>query len=415
MKSQRTIQALQKLIDELIAQEAALRPAAETARAIHFARKRQKAKEEDPAESLQIKRQRGVFEKIPGSGIWSIRYSDAEGKFHRELIGRKSSALLLYAKRKNAALEGRKLPELNRRGASFDDLADDAVTYVKARYARPADDVARLEVLKTIFSGRADAITPVRIENALDTLAGEKRWSASSRNHHHNLISLAYRLGIKHGKVKENPARAVERKGEGGSRRVRFLSPDEEKKLRETIRSNPVWAEHEPELDLALNSGLRRGSMYRDLTWENVDLVGRTLTIPRTKNGEPITLPLNADAMQALAIFRARGDGRGRVVRNAAGETLEVNAHWFVPAVRAAKINNFRWHDCRHCFASRLRQNGVPLGHIAELLGHKGLAMSQRYAHLSISNLHHAVSRISTGTPVAPAPIPEIPESLYVQ
>jgi hypothetical protein len=40
----------------------------------------------------------------------------------------------------------------------------------------------------------------------------------------------------------------------------------------------------------------------------------------------------------------------------------------------------------------------VPLGNIAELLGHKGLAMAKRYAHLSISNLHEAVSRISTDT-----------------
>ena len=85
-------------------------------------------------------------------------------------------------------------------------------------------------------------------------------------------------------------------------------------------------------------------------------------------------------------------DGTGHVVRNAAGETLSVNAHWFVPAVREAGIKDFHWHDCRHTYASRLRQVGVPLGNIAELLGHKGLAMSRRYAHLSISNLHEAVS-----------------------
>jgi site-specific recombinase XerD len=49
-------------------------------------------------------------------------------------------------------------------------------------------------------------------------------------------------------------------------------------------------------------------------------------------------------------------------------------------------MRDFRWHDLRHTFASRLRQAGVPLGNIAKLLGHKVLAMTQRYAHLSISN-----------------------------
>jgi site-specific recombinase XerD len=88
-----------------------------------------------------------------------------------------------------------------------------------------------------------------------------------------------------------------------------------------------------------------------------------------------------------------------------------------VPAVRAAGIKNFRWHDLRLCFASRLRQTGTPLGNIAELLGHKGLAMTRRYAHLSISNLHEAVARIATptDTTVAPEPNAGTPGVVYVQ
>jgi hypothetical protein len=164
------------------------------------------------------------------------------------------------------------------------------------------------------------------------------------------------------------------------------------------------WRIHEPELDLAMNRGLRCRSMYLDLVWENIDLANRIARIPRTKNGDPVTISLNGAALRTLAIFRARGDGSGRVVQNVAGETLSVTAHWFVSAVRAAGITNFRWHDLRHTFASRLRQRGVPLGNVAELLGHKGLAMTQRYAHLSISNLHDAVSRLERSTTVAPAP-----------
>jgi integrase len=206
--------------------------------------------------------------------------------------------------------------------------------------------------------------------------------------------------------VKESPLRGLRRKAENNLR-VRFLTLEEEKKLRDAIRSKPEWAEHEPEFDLALHTGLRRGSMYLDLTWDNVDLKNRIALIPRTKNGERGVVPLNADAMRAITNFRSRGDGTGRVVRNLAGETLNVNAHWFVPAVRQAGITNFRWHDLRHTYASRLRQAGVPLGNIAELLGHKGLAMSRRYAHLSISNLHEAVSRIANSTPVALEPMRE--------
>jgi integrase len=350
-----------------------------------------------------MKKQRGIFEKDPGSDIWWVRFTGADGRYHREKAGTWTAASNLLTKRKNEALQGKKLPEmLRRRSVLFSELAEDAIKYVEREYSRPEDDVARLELLKTKFPGCADAITPSDVLNVLDALTDERDWSASSRNHHHNLLSLSYRLGILNGKVKESPVRGLKRKTENNSR-VRFLTPDEEKKLREAIRGNSIWSEHEPELTLALHTGLRRSSMYVCLVWENIDLLGCTLTIPRTKNGDPITLPLNNDAMQALRVFRSRGDGTGRVVRNAAGATLLCNAHWFVPAVRAAGIKNFRWHDVRHTYASRLRQTGTPLGNIAELLGHKGLAMSRRYAHLSISNLHEAVSRISISTPVAPS------------
>jgi site-specific recombinase XerD len=119
--------------------------------------------------------------------------------------------------------------------------------------------------------------------------------------------------------------------------------------------------------------------------------------------------------MGALQTFRERGDGTGRFVRNAAGETLTVNAHWFPDAVRAADVKGVRWHDCRHTFASHLRQSGTSLGDIAEMLGHKTLAMSGRYAHLSIANLHTAVSRIATGTTIASGHIAEPLEIAYVQ
>lgn len=134
--------------------------------------------------------------------------------------------------------------------------------------------------------------------------------------------------------------------------------------------------------------------------------------MPRTKNGETVVVPLNDDAMRALHVLRSRCDGTGIVVRNTRGEPLLWPKIWFAPAVWAAGIKNFHWHDLRHCYASHLRQAGVPLGNIAELLGHKGLAMTRRYPHLSISNLHEAVSRIST--PVAPRPLSETRADGYV-
>jgi site-specific recombinase XerD len=347
---------------------------------------------------------RGLFEKIPGSGIWWIRYTDGAARYRRELAGSFSQAKKLLDKRRGEALQRKKFPEtLRRRVVTFGELLDDTKAYIEQRYAKPKHDIGRLEIIRGWFGTQpADSLTLQEIESALERGKQENGWSASSWNHHHTLLSLTFRLAIRAGKVDRNPASGVRRMREDNSR-VRFLTMDEETKLLEAVRSNPTWAPHEAELTLALSTGLRRGDMYERLIWENVDLVEKVATIPRSKNGEAVHIALNADAVRALMIFRSRSDGTGRVVRNEAGEPLKYNNFWFVPAVRAAGIKNFRWHDLRHCFASKLRQRGVPLGNIAELLGHKGLSMTRRYAHLSISNLHQAVALLeSNSTTVAP-------------
>jgi integrase len=183
----------------------------------------------------------------------------------------------------------------------------------------------------------------------------------------HNAISLCYRLAIEAEKVKESPIHRKVRKQEENNSRVRYLSPDEETKLRTTP--------HEPEFDFTIATGLRRCNMYA-ATWQDVDLAARTLTIPCMKNGDAIKLPLNQDAMRALSIFLSRGDGTGRIVRNVAGFPLSFNAHWFVPAVRASGIKPFRSHECRHTFASRPSASG---GSVTRK--HRGVGRTQRARH----------------------------------
>jgi hypothetical protein len=74
-----------------------------------------------------MRKQRGVFEKVPGSGICWIRYADATGRIRREKAGAKSAAIKLYQKRKTEVLQGRKLPkQLRSRVVRFSEIANDA-------------------------------------------------------------------------------------------------------------------------------------------------------------------------------------------------------------------------------------------------------------------------------------------------
>ena len=64
-------------------------------------------------------------------------------------------------------------------------------------------------------------------------------------------------------------------------------------------------------------------------------------------------------------------------------------------AVKRAGIANFRFHDLRHTAASYLAMNGASLAEIAEVLGHKTLAMVKRYAHLSEAHTRNVVQRMN--------------------
>ncbi len=112
---------------------------------------------------------RGVFEKVPGSGFWWIRYVDAHGKLRRERAPSKSSALSLYHKRKGEALTGRKLPEtLRRPKICFRDIAEVAISDIERRYRRPADDTERLRMAIGWFGDReASSITAGDIDAKL--------------------------------------------------------------------------------------------------------------------------------------------------------------------------------------------------------------------------------------------------------
>jgi len=336
---------------------------------------------------------RGVFEKVPGSDIWWIRYIDAQGRFRREKAGTKGMAIDLYRKRKTEALEGKKLPErLRRATVTFAEIAKEALTHSKVHKATTSYrcDAGRMEVLLAWFREYpAESITAQDIERQFQ----KQEWAPATANRYRALLSLTYRLAIRNGKAKENPARLVPHRLEDNAR-IRFLSADEETALRKAIEER--CPERMPEFDFALNTGLRLSEQY-GLLWENVSVPLRMLTILRSKNGAMRHVPLNQAAVKALETLHKRYPA-SELVCGGAREPRR----WFEPVLKDAKVASFSWHCLRHTFASRLVMAGVDIRTVQELLGHKTIGMTVRYSHLAPKHTLAAVERLDvpTETPI---------------
>jgi integrase len=202
------------------------------------------------------------------------------------------------------------------------------------------------------------------------------------------------------------------------STRVRYLTKVEEKRLRAALSerdaaarksraNNNTWrkerghdllpalggsdfADHlPPAVLLSLNTGLRRGELT-SLEWGDIDFHAKVLTVraAAAKSGTMRRIPLNVEAVTVLKQWRKQVTAGGRIF-----PFRDFKTAWGSLLVEA-KIVDFRWHDLRHHFASRLAQAGVNLNAIRDLMGHADLKMTLRYSHLTPDNLADAVAKL---------------------
>jgi integrase len=170
---------------------------------------------------------------------------------------------------------------------------------------------------------------------------------------------------------------------------VRFLNDEERARLFDACKASKYPRLYALAL-MAMLTGARKGELL-GLRWRDVDLEAGVAMLGKTKNGDRRTLVLLPQLVDTLRPFA--GD-RDRYVFGSVASRYQVPASitsaWG-DALARAKIRDFRFHDLRHCCASYLAQAGTPLNVIAEVLGHRKLDMSRRYAHLTTQTKAHAM------------------------
>ncbi|MCK8063394.1 site-specific integrase [Vibrio sp. 1CM7H] len=190
--------------------------------------------------------------------------------------------------------------------------------------------------------------------------------------------------------------------------RIRYLSNEEEKRLLDALRDRnhcvrkpcneiePVEFVDffEPLVLTAMNTGMRKGELL-SLRWEHVSLPNRYLTIrsENAKSKKTRTIPLNDTVLKLFERWRAQNPDADYVfISN--NQPVEFFQYPWQSLLKEAAIENFRFHDLRHHFVSKLVMAGVDLNIVRELLGHADLKMTLRYAHLAPEHKAAAVNLI---------------------
>ena len=322
---------------------------------------------------------RGLYRRR-GSPNWWVRYADPNGRIVRESTGtsEKTLAKKVLAKKRVLVVEGRHLDKKNVPKTTFFELCSQ-YWKLSGRYKR----------MKGLGNVPVCALTQQRVEKFLNERMTEKKLSPATRNRHLAHLSSMFNRGKEWGLITSNPAQGIRPLRENGAR-TRFLDGDEIERLL-TASSDSF----RPILITAFHTGMRRGEILK-LKWADVDFKNRIITIQESKSGKKRMLPMDDTVCEALSLLPTRFQ-QGYVPSPVKeGQPRFGVQRPFGNAVTKANIDNFRFHDLRHTFASHLVMSGVDLMTVKELLGHATLTMTMRYTHLAPDHRMRAIKTLDS-------------------
>ncbi len=334
------------------------------------------------------KEKREMFKR---SDVWwtCIRHNGRKIQKSLETSDRKL-AKAIEAKVRTEIIEGKYYEKPIGRDKTFKDMMD---KFMKEHAPKVSDNMQRSyatssnHLLK--FFGEVDllSISPKMISR-YKILRREEESAPGSINLELSMLSKAFNLAVREWEwLKDNPVSKVplEKKN---NERDRWLSKDEEATL---LDNSPEWLRDL--IVMSLNTGLRQEELL-SLEWPRVNLLRKTILIAKTKNDKPKTLPLNKFALDVInRRSKIRSIKNNYVFFTKSGKKIDAQnlRKSFNNAKRKAEIVDFRWHDLRHSFATRLAQAGIDLYKISKLLGHQDIKITQRYAHHCPDSLRNGV------------------------
>ncbi len=212
----------------------------------------------------------------------------------------------------------------------------------------------------------------------------------STVNRYKSALSVVFRYACRQYNLPSNPVGLIPSKPEDNNR-VRYLSTLERKRLLKACMKAD-WTKLYLLVLMAITTGARRGELL-GLRWSDIDLERQTAYVKTTKNGQPKVLPLTDDVIKELTKFRQQNSSLIFNSEIKSDKAFCFNKQW-KKALVLAEVDNFRFHDLRHTTASYLAMSGASLLEIADVLGHKQISITKRYAHLCIDHKSQLINKV---------------------
>ena len=330
--------------------------------------------------------------KRNGSGIWWVRFQLNGLRIQRSSsTSKKAQALRFLAK---AMEEERQRQEQGFKRVRFGVLCEEYgrqhLPLLRAKTR--ANYVGHIEVLKAHFADRY--IDEVRKAHVAELVAHQKRSGLQPATIRRYLATLSsvFSFAERSGWLAQNPLIRFDRRSlPEATPRTRFLSHDEYRRL--LAAAGPHLR---PIIETAVATGMRLEELL-SLKWEHVDLERREVRLIVTKSKQPRVIPLSDRAVAIIAAAARSAQASPYVFTNpASGSRFKTVKRAFRTACRRAGVQDMRFHDLRHTFASWAVQSGADLYRLSRILGHTTLQMTARYAHLATEHLHEVIKNMAT-------------------
>ena len=247
-------------------------------------------------------------------------------------------------------------------------------------------NAGRLRLLCVEWDSRAlSSLTARDIKTYLKRREAEGL-SIASQNRYLATLKAILKAAVAYGHCRANPADGVT------MRREDQQVPDALTEVQVQALIRECSDEIRPVVIVAVDTGLRRSELF-GLTWADIDLEEGKLTVGKSKTGDFRVVWLPDRSQQVLADMNAQKADR-KVVDVRVFPFTDIKKGLDAAGGRAG-IGHVHMHQLRHSYATRLRDKGVPLDRIKELLGHKTMQMVLRYAKARPEQTREAVATLN--------------------